>query len=283
MQNRRVPFILLFSTFFVMTWTIELHALVGAGTAPRIAPPVVMDQDFKPRLGTYHYSIVFNSMSLGSADVAIQKDGDLYTMLVDARTTSKIDYLYRIRYQGQSTLDTDPLSPRLTRISQQVRSSEKNTVIRFQGDGNIQTSEFKRESGEPDDSDLRRIHTDLFMVDPFSATYLARGFEWKAGSEETLYVYTGKKSYELHLKCVDRTFLDAGGSHRAAWVIVPSGRKISDDGKPVGENKNPANIRIFLSDDDQRDVLRVEASHTMGTFLVSMDRFEPAALPAKAQ
>jgi hypothetical protein len=278
---RKIPYVILTIAMLIAAWTQAVHAMGEAAAPARPAPPVLTDTDFKPKLGTYYYCFEFNSMNIGTACIAIQHEGDLYTMNVNARTSSKIDYLYKIRYQGRSTLDTDPLAPKVTTISQTVKSKEKDLIIRFQGDGSIQTSETVTVSGEYDNSDQRRIHPERFTVDPFSATYLARGYEWKVGAEQTFDVYTGKKRYELHLKCVDKTLLDMNGSRRAAWVIVPSGRCL-DDSKPADPKKKPADIKIYLSADDSKDVLRVEATHTMGTFLVYLDRFDPSMAQTKA-
>ena len=35
-------------------------------------------------------------------------------------------------------------------------------------------------------------------------------------------------------------------------------------------------MKIYVSADDLKDVLKIEASHTMGTFRVLLDRFDPA-------
>jgi hypothetical protein len=189
--------------------------------------------------------------------------------------------VYKIRYQSQSLMDMDPLSPKETKISQKVKSKEKDIVIRFQGDGSIQTSEKVIKKGELEDDELRKINPGRFTVDPFSATYLARGYEWKVGSEQTFDVYTGKTRYELRLRCIDHTFVDIQGDRRDAWVIVPTARALDPVKKPLDQKKRPADVKFYLSADDRKDVLKVEASHTMGTFLVLLDRFEPAGSPGK--
>lgn len=277
---RKIPYVLLTIALLIAAWTQTVHAL-GEDAAPKPAPTILTDSDFKPRLGTYYYGFEFNSVNVGSACIAILREGDLYKMNVNARTNNKIDYVYKIRYQGRSTLDMDPLSPKVTTISQTVKSKEKDIVIRFQGDGSIKTSETVTVSGEFDDADQRMIHPDRFTVDPFSATYLARGYDWKVGSVESIDVYTGKKRYELRLKCVDRVLVDMGGIRKPAWVIVPSARNL-DDAKPLDPKKKPADVKIYLSADDSKDVLKIEAIHTMGTFHVYLDRFEPALAQAKA-
>ncbi|HNY64627.1 MAG TPA: DUF3108 domain-containing protein [Deltaproteobacteria bacterium] len=278
--KKRIRIVLAAVAALIMGWSPAVHALVEDTVRP--SPAAQGDPDFRPRLGTYYYCFEFKGMSIGSACIDIQREGDLYRMQVSARTTEKIDYVYKIRYQGQSLTDMDPLSPRETRISQKVKSKEKDIVIRFQGDGSIHTSEKVVRKGGPEDDELRRINPGRFTVDPFSATYLARGYEWKTGSEQTFDVYTGKSRYELKLKCIDRVLVDVQGSRRDAWVIVPSARALDPDKKPQDGKKKPADVKIYLSADDRRDVLKVEASHTMGTFLVSLDRFEPAGNLVKA-
>lgn len=279
MLNKKIAIVLLAASLITLAWAQAIHALTE-GTAPALSAPFPTDPDFRPRLGTYYYGFEFNSMNIGFASISIGKEGELYRMHVNAQTNSKIDYVYKIRYKGNNLTDMDPLSPKVTQISQTVKSKEKDLVIRFSGDGSIQTTEKESEPGEPDDSDLRRIHPDRYTVDPFSATYLARGYDWKVGSEEVFDVYTGKKRYELRLKCTEKTLVDMGGYRRAAWVIVPVARNLDPVKKPQAQKK-PADVRIYLSADDFKDVLRVEASHAIGTFLVRLDRFEPGETLAR--
>ncbi len=261
----------------ILFWGVfqKLHAddQVISGTKPQL----VKDPDFKPRLGTYYYCFEYNSMNLGTAWVSITREGDFHRMEVSARTSDTIDYIYRIRYRGVNFTDLDPLSPLETRIQQQVRSNEKDIVMRFQQNGNVKTTQKYIEKGVIVDGTVRNFHAEKFTTDPFSATYLARGLEWKPGLEQIFEVYNGKKRYELNLKCTGRTAVEMPGGKRDAWVIVPSAKEIEDDGRKVELKKRPSSMKIYLSADELKDVLRIEASHTIGSFLVLLDRFEPAA------
>ena len=68
---------------------------------------------------------------------------------------------------------------------------------------------------------MRKIHTDRFTIDPFTATYLVRGLDWKVGVEKVFDVYPGKYQYELRLRCESLVTIDFNGEKRKAWVIVP--------------------------------------------------------------
>lgn len=273
-RQKKYPAILVSVISLVMGFSQPLHA--AAPEAKGILP-LLNDPDYLPRLGTYFYCFEFNSVNIGTACIEIEREGDLYRMQVNAKTNDKIDYIYKIRYRGENLTDLDPLAPVETKIKQQVKSTGKEFVIKFQNNGTIQTSEKKFKRGEIVDGEVRKIHTDRYTVDPFSATYLARGLDWKVGTEQVFEVYTGKSRYELHLKCTDKTVIERPGGKREAWVIVPTAKDLDADKHKSAAKKKPADIKIYLSADELKDVLRIEANHTMGTFLVLLDRFEPAA------
>jgi hypothetical protein len=262
-----------------------------APVPPDNGKPVSVDPRFKPRLGTYYYKFDFNNVSIGIASITIARDSDLYKVQVLAQTNSTIDRIYKIRYRGEALMETDPTVASIqTKTQQQVRSTEKDMTIQFQQDGGIKTIEKKSKNGGTVDYDVRRLQPDKFTVDPFAATYLVRGLDWKVGQEEVFDVYGGKSQYELHLRCSHIQGVDVDGVKRPAYVIIPTVRKLDKDGKVVESKKKPADTKIFLSADAFKDVLKIEASHTMGDFRVTLDRFVPmvpqdqeAAVPDKTQ
>lgn len=270
---KKYPAILVSIISLVMGFSQPLHA---AAPEAKGLLPQADDPAYLPRLGTYFYCFEFNNVNIGTASIGIEREGDLYRMQVNAKTNDKVDYVYKIRYRGENLTDLDSLTPVVTKIKQQVKSTEKELVINFQNNGTVQTSEKKFKKGELVDGEMRKFHTDRHILDPFSATYLARGLDWKVGTEEVFEVYTGKSRYELRLKCTDKVLIERPGGKREAWVIVPTAKGLDPDKLKAAAKKKPADIRIFLSADDLKDVLRIEANHTMGTFLVQLDRFEAA-------
>lgn len=272
--KKKYPMILIGIILMVVGMSEPVHSIeqAAAGNPSGLTD----DSVFRPRPGTYYYFFEFNRMNIGSAYLTILREGELYKMQVFAKTNDKIDYVYKIRYRGENITEMDPVTPLETKIKQKVKSTEKDVVMKFQGDGMIQTSERVVKKGEAPDDEIRRVNSGRYTMDPFSATYLARGFDWRIGVEQLFVVYTGKSRYELCLKCIDKRFIEMPGGKRETWVIVPTAKALDSHRNKPGDKKKPADVRIFLSADQNKDVLKIEATHTMGTFLVLLDRFEPA-------
>ena len=254
-------------------------AVAGAG-ASGLQPARQDSAGFEPVLGTYSYLVDFNNMRIGTIDLTINRDNDLYKVQVFAKTINMFDRLYKIRYRGEAVIDSNPFAPVQTRVQQQVRTRERATTTTFQPGGAIKTQERKSDDGEVE-YETRNIQPDRFMLDPFSATYLARGFDWKAGMEKIFDVFPGKAQYEIRLKCERLVMLDMGGYKRPAWVITPTAVNLDPEKRAEASRKPQAALKLYLSADEQKDVLKIEASHMLGNLTVLLDRFEPSLTQGK--
>ncbi len=245
--------------------------------------PMPVNPEFKPRLGTYYYKADFNNMNIGTACIAIDREGDLYKVQVLAQTTGTVDRIYKLRYRGEALMDTDPLSPVESKMQQQVKSTEKDTTIHFKDDGTIKTVEKKSENGNTVKYDVRTLQTERFTLDPFSATYLVRGLDWKVGTEKVFDVYPGKHQYELRLKCDSMATIDISGEKRSAFVIVPKLTNLDPEKQAEALKKKQASMKIYVSADELKDVLEIDASHTLGNFRVVLVKFEPSVNQSKEE
>jgi hypothetical protein len=261
---------------FIMstTWFIPVNALGTNGEGN--SRTLLVDSDFKPRLGKYYYNVNFNNVNIGNATIIIDRDGDLYKVQVNAQSVGMVDSLYKLRYKGEATMGTDPLSSVEMKTQQEVRSKEKDLTIKFQDNGSIRTVEKKSENGNTATYDVRKVQTDRFTIDPFTATYLVRGLDWKVGAEKVFDVYPGKYQYELRLKCESLATIDINGEKRKAWVIIPKVTHLDPQKRAEALKKKPMSSKIYVSADELKDVLKFEASHTLGYFRVLMIRFDPA-------
>ena len=287
-MRRTMPYLV------VIAVTVLLAGIGQSGLAQTPEPvtsgkPISVDPKFKPRLGTYYYKFDYNNVSIGIASITINRENDLYKVQVLAQTNDTIDRIYKIRYRGESLMETEPgVASIQTKTQQQVKSKEKDVTIQFNQDGEIKTIEKKSENGGTVDFKVRRLMPERFTVDPFAATYLVRGLDWKVGLEEVFDVYGGKSQYELHLKCTHIQGVDVDGVKRPAYVIIPTVKKLDEEGNVVESKKKPTDTRIYLSADELKDVLKIEASHPLGLFRVTLDKFVPlvrqeeAAVPDKA-
>jgi hypothetical protein len=248
---------------------------IASAVDPGLNRPRPDDADFTPLLGTYTYKVDFNNMRMGNIDLTIERENDLYKIQVYAQTINMFDRLYKIRYRGEAVIDSDPFNPVQTVVQQQVRTRERATTTTFQPGGTIKTLEKISDDGEVE-YETKSFQPEKFMLDPFSATYLVRGFDWKVGTEKVFDVFPGKAQYELRLRCEKQVMLTMGGMRRPAWVIIPTAINLDPEKQAEAAKKPQANLKIYLSADDQKDVLKIEAVHMLGTLNVVMESFVPA-------
>jgi len=253
----------------------------GAVAPEKREPPELMNSHYRPRLGTYHYVFEFNGLNIGTAWVELDRDGGLYTIRFSAKTNSTIDRIYKVRFSGENVTEAEEWTPIGTRILSRVRSTIKDTAIRFRDDGTIKSVRTESKKGEPLENEVREIRTDEFTMDPLSVVHLIRGIDWKPGMEQRVHVFTGKRSYESRFTCSGEEVVEVGGVKRRAWEIVQQSRRLDKEEQETDEEKRERDLKIYLSADEARDVLKIDAPRAIGHFLVLLEGFEPAAGGAK--
>jgi hypothetical protein len=273
-QRKYIMILFLIILAFIYPFPTNSDSAFGLNIEGTSAIPI--DHKFKPRLGTYNYKVEFNNLDIITASVVVALDGDLYKMQVSAETTGAVDKIFKMRYKGEAVTDTVPIAPIETKTQQKVRSKEKDITISFQENGKIKTTEKKFKNGDTVSFDVRKLQTERFTLDPFSASYLVRVLDWQVGRAQVFDVYTGKGQYELILKCIGETTIDFAGEKRKAWVIVPDIKQLDDSNQYVEMKKKPSNMKMYVSADENKDILKMEASHTLGYFRVTMVNFQPA-------
>jgi len=273
MHKRKTSAFITFSILFLSMCPVADQA--SGAAVEGMTASIPLDARFKPRLGTYNYKVAFNKLDVINASIDIHFEGDFYMTQVKAETTGTIDRIFRMRYKGQSITDTDPLNPVETKTEQKVRSKEKFMTMSFLENGLVRTTEKKLKNGDTISSDTKNYQAGRYIFDPFSLCYLIRALDWQAGRSQAFTVYTGKKEYELSFRCTGETTIDFSGEKRAVWIIVPDIKEF-DDGKHLVEvKKKPSNMRIYLSADENKDILKMEASHPLGYFQIIMTGFQP--------
>ncbi|HQI01866.1 MAG TPA: DUF3108 domain-containing protein [Deltaproteobacteria bacterium] len=248
----------------------------AGGKEPADGPETVhLDPHFRPHLGTSYYKIELNRVDIGTGQISMQKEGNLYRIRYQARTNRKVDHVYRARYRGEGIMETDPLKPVRAELHQRVRSKTKETTIYFEENGRIITTETKTEEGKETDNEVRETRSEGSALDPLSAIFLLQGIEWEQGKEKVLEVFTGKSHYEARFVCVDEVSLEISGTKKRAWVINHTYRNLDEKKEEQPEQKEPW-LKIYVSSEEYPDVLKVETTRKIGHITFTLDRFEPA-------
>jgi hypothetical protein len=238
-------------------------------TTPQYKPEAA---EFSPRLGVYEYSVGWEGINAASCSVTIDRRGDTYVVDAAARTYSGVDLLYKLRYEAIGVISARDLTSINLSIDHQENSRRKNIEIDFRPEQRIIHAVRSKGSSDPDKKVLS-FTTDNFTLDPIAAVFLARSLAWKVGDTKHFDVFNGKSRYFISLTAKERTAIRYKGEMRPVIVITPQVRNLTTT-KPRSKLRQAS---IYVSDDAQRDVLRIESAVFIGRVITELDSFTPIA------
>jgi hypothetical protein len=240
-------------------------------TTPRY---VSSSTSFKPRLGTYEYTVGWEGIAAASCAVTIQRSGDTYVVDASARTYSAVDLLYKLRYDAVGTLSSQQLSPISLFVNQRENSRIKKTDVLFSQD--LQEITAIRSKGDDDtEKKLLSFSPRNGMLDPIAAVFIARSLPWEVGESRDFDVFNGKSRYFISLRAIERTTIDFQDEPRRVIVLAPYVRNLTTT-RPTSKLRQ---AHIYLSDDEQREVLKISSSVFVGSVNVNLVSFTPAEEP----
>ena len=218
---------------------------------------------FRPRMGEYHYEIQWARSRVATGIITIQREGDLYRLTADQRTTKFIDRIYRVRYRGETWIHAGDLSPSESVIVQEVKKRKKVQKARYDSEtGSVSVEETRsKEKRAKMKKKTYELQSDTGIVDVFTAIFLARSFDWSVGERHSFQVFIGEKQYVVTLDCVGMSTFELQEDTIPVWVIRPGIRKTTAAApSPVSQK-----TRIFIAADESKDVVKIETEPGIGT------------------
>jgi hypothetical protein len=227
---------------------------------------------FKPRMGTYEYTVSWQGIPAASCTLTVDEQGGKYVIEAAARTYSGVDLLYRLRYVATGTLEASSLQPVSLVINHDENSRHKNIDMRFDTTNGKITAVRSKGPQDPDKK-VASFESDNMTLDPIGAAFLARSLPWEVGQTRDLDVFNGKSRYFITLTAVEKTSIVYQGEMRKVIVITPRVRNLSTT-KPRSKLREAF---IYVTDDDQHEVLRIVSSVFIGSVTTELDSFVPAS------
>jgi hypothetical protein len=237
-------------------------------TTPKYQPE---DSRFHPRLGSYEYSVGWEGINAASCTLKVARQGDTYVVDASARTYSGVDLLYKLRYGAVGIISAKDLTSINLEIDHRENSRQKNISIDFTPQLKGIHAVRSKGANDPDKKEIS-FTTDNFTLDPISAVFLARSLNWKVGDTKHFDVFNGKSRYIISLTAVERKSIRYQGEDRPVIVITPQVRNLTTT-KPRSKLRQ---AYIYVSDDELREVLRIESSVFIGRVITELDSFTPA-------
>ena len=224
-------------------------------------------EEYRPVFGTYSYTVSWQGIPAATLKVTLEPDGLYYHVVATARTWSGVDLLYKLRYRAEGIVSAIDFLPVKTVIEQSENTRHKYTEINFKGDGEVYA--LRQTSGE-EPKELR-FSPNNFMLDPFSAAFLARSLHWSLGDTKEFDTFNGKSRYLISLTAADKKTMQFNGENREVWVIIPKVVNLSN----AQQTKKLREARIYVSADDKREVLQLVSEVFIGSVKTTLQSFNP--------
>lgn len=228
------------------------------------AAAVATGIEFQPRLGEFHYDIHWGIKRVASGVISVSRETDHYVLKLNKRTTDAIDMVYRVRYQGETRLKVEDLSPDHSLLKEEVKKKKKVQDARYDpttGKVNVVETRSKRKKSGGDKVKEFELQSDIGIFDAFTAIFLARSFDWQLGESHQFSVFIGQKEYDVSLDCIEKVRMDLPIGKIPVWVIRPAVVK-RDDSK---ESSGGENTLMYLSADESKDLIKIRTKLGIGS------------------
>ena len=273
-------------TIIVLTLLAGLFSFAGARTlllpaaleAPRQTVPYSFDG-----AETFSYKAHWNGIPVATAEiqgVPLTVDGKaLYRVEVQAKTTSILDFIWRMRDTFASTFNAKTLQPHQFVFSQRENNRNTDTTALFDQESS-KWSVHRQRGKKVDKFDFISNNT----FDPITAVYMLRKLEFKVGDRVEFEVFGGKSRYWLTLDVVGRESINLDSGPIEAYKIIPQIKNINKEG--YAERMRGA--VVWVSADARKIPLRAVTSVFVGSVQLEMQTGgvplkKAAALPLNPQ
>jgi len=224
--------------------------------------------DFHPQLGTYHYTVSWQGIPAADVSVDVAQEGLYYKLAISARTYSGIDIFYKLRYSAEGRISSVDYSPIRAAFKQRENSRQRFTEISYLEDGWVHA--YRKSNGE--EPKVLHFDPENFMLEPFSAAFLALSLDWEKGKERQFDVFNGKSRYLVTFTAQDKVRMRVNDQLRDVWVVSPKVINLTDS----QANKKLREARIYVTADDRREVLQVVSSVFIGNVTTRLESFTPS-------
>jgi hypothetical protein len=160
-------------------------------------------------------------------------------------------------------------------VEQQENSKKKVVNVSFFPGGEVRAT--RTQSGK--EAVYDQFTTTNSVLDPVSASFLARSQPWRVGDAKEFDVFNGKSRYLITLTAKELRTMDVAGVQREVFVIVP---KVVNLVNPA-QGKKLREARIFVTNDAARDIVLIESDVFIGTVKTRMTSMDLAPLTTELQ
>jgi len=264
LQQKLIKLIFLIS----LSFTNVISAQEISADLVNISTPVYTanTSSYAPALGKYTYQVGWQGIPAAECTVEVQREGLFYHITAGAKTNKGIDLFYKLRYHAEGVMSAVDYRPKKTSVMQTENSRQKITEVTYLDSGLVKSYRINPKGKE----DRLVFQPKNFMLEPFSAAFLARSLDWQKGVSREFDTFNGKSRYLLKLTAKDRITMKVNGKPRDVWVIVPEVNNLTNPKK----NKKLRSAEIYVSADENKEILQIKSEVFIGSVYATLKNFE---------
>ncbi|MBP9837945.1 MAG: DUF3108 domain-containing protein [Proteobacteria bacterium] len=222
--------------------------------------------------GIYEYSVEWQGIPVGSSKVIVKKDkANITTVTATAVSSGVVKVFYSLRHLSESIFRSDTFKPLSFFSIQKENSKIKSREIKFSDEGQIEAKLYKHKNEQRKTDEEINFHSENVTLDPITAAFLARSLPVHGNEEYTFDVFNGKHRFLITLKVVGRENIKVEGKTFDTYKVVPTVKKLTDT---EGE-KRLRSAAIWVTADDNRDIVKLESSVLIGAVSAELVKFIP--------
>lgn len=192
-----------------------------------------------------------------------------YTYAIEIKTIGLFSNFYAVDDRVETFVDYEDMVPRVFQLHVKESGQIKEAKMFFdhnKGQATYWEKKVTKEDGEKE----KKLQWDIlpYSQNVYSAVYYMRNFKWEIGKEYSYRVTNDEENLVFSGKALRREVLQTKLGPMKAIVIQPN-IVLKGKFKPIGENL------IWLSDDDRRYILRIEAKIKIGTLISEVVSINP--------
>lgn len=192
-----------------------------------------------------------------------------YSFAIEIKTIGLFSNFYAVDDRVETFVDYEDMVPRVFQLHVKESGQIKEAKMFFdhqKGQATFWEKKVTKEDGEKE----KKLQWDIlpYSQNVYSAVYYMRNFKWEIGKEYSYRVTNDEENLVFSGKALRREVLQTKLGPMKAIVIQPN-IVLKGKFKPIGENL------IWLSDDDRRYILRIEAKIKIGTLISEVVSIKP--------